>query len=160
MADQTHKTSDQTSRPNDPSTADRQPAIESQRRNSTDTTRTTLPTYSSLATDTPPAYSYQPNATPDPSKPVFQQPRNPASAATIRAIMGDPPPREPINPASAATIRAIMGDPPPEEPRRSLRDRLLCRRPTYNRRRPSSERGRESSARWNILGSPISDPNK
>ncbi|CAD0100168.1 unnamed protein product [Aureobasidium mustum] len=110
--------------------------IELQRRDSSATTRTTLPSYDdSLALGTPPAYqSGQPNKKPAPQQPTAG--------------------------ASAATIRAIMGDPVPEEPRRSLRDRLLCRRPTYNRRRPSSERSRESSATWNVWGSPVSDPNK
>lgn len=113
-----------------------QSKVELQRRDSSATTKTTLPSYDdSLALGTPPAYqSGQPN-----KKPNAQQP-----------TAG----------ASAATIRAIMGDPVPEEPRRSLRDRLLCRRPTYNRRRPSSERSRESSTAWNIWGTPISDPNK
>lgn len=113
-----------------------QPKVDLQRRDSSATTRTTLPSYDdSLALGTPPAYqSGQPNK--------------------------KPTPHEPTAGASAATIRAIMGNSVPEEPRRSLRDRLLCRRPTYNRRRPSSERSRESSATWNIWGSPVSDPNK
>jgi hypothetical protein len=105
-----------------------------QQRTSTDTTRTTLPTYESLASDTPPTYTNQPS-----KKPVTEKP-----------TAG----------ASAATLKAIMGDPVPEEPRRSLRDRLLCRRQTYNRRPPSSEREQGSSARWNVWGSPISDAHK
>jgi len=140
MAEQNQEnreTTDQTSTTTGFTGSQIQSNFESQRRASTDTTRTTLPSYSSLATDTPPAYSHQPKAPPNHQTSTFQQPRNPASAATIRAIMGNPV---------------------PQEPRRSLRDRLLCRRPTYNRRPPSAERERGSSARWNVWGSPISDP--
>jgi hypothetical protein len=133
MTDQNDKTADQTDKPIEPTKSHIQPKSDSQRRASTDTTRSTLPTYDSQATDTPPAYqSHQP-------KPKSQ---------------------EPTAGASAATIRAIMGDSVPEEPRRSLRDRLLGRRETYNRRPPSSERERGSSAMWNVWGSPISDHHK
>jgi hypothetical protein len=103
-------------------------------RTSSDTTQTTLPSYDSLASDTPPTYTHQAS-----TKPVIEKP-----------TAG----------ASAATLRAIMGDPVPEEPRRSLRDRLLGRRQYYNRRPPSSEREQGSSARWNVWGSPISDAHK
>ncbi|CAD0021024.1 unnamed protein product [Aureobasidium pullulans] len=72
------------------------------RQNSSDTTytsRTMLPTYESLVLDTPPSYQSS------------QQPKK----AT---------PRESTAGASAATLRAILGDPIPEEPKRGLRDRL------------------------------------
>ncbi|THW17806.1 hypothetical protein D6D25_07040 [Aureobasidium pullulans] len=105
-------------------------------RNSSDTTctsRTTLPTYESLVLDTPPSYQSS------------QQPKKVT-------------PRESTAGASAATLRAILGDPVPEEPKRGLQDRLLGRRPNYNRRPPSSERERGSSATWNVWGSPVTDP--
>ena len=112
-----------------------QPKPKLQQRTSTESTQTTLPAYNSLATDTPPTYT-----------PQSSKPQEPKTAG-----------------ASAATIKAILGDPIPEEPKRSLRDRLLCRRQNYNRRPPSSER-RESrvgrSATWNVWGLPITDPNK
>ncbi|KAK6004579.1 hypothetical protein QM012_008441 [Aureobasidium pullulans] len=73
-----------------------QPNTELQRRDSSATTRTTLPSYDdSLTSDTPPAYqSGLPNKKSAPEVPTAG--------------------------ASAVTIRAIMGDPVPEEPRRSL----------------------------------------
>jgi hypothetical protein len=134
MAGQDDQKTDQTNKPTKPTESHNQLKSDSQRRASTDTTRTILPTYDSLATDTPPVYSQQP--------------------------LKQPKPQEPTAGASAATIRAIMGDPIPEEPRRSLRDRLLGRRETYNRRPPSSERERGSSAMWNVWGSPVSDPHR
>ncbi|CAD0054350.1 unnamed protein product [Aureobasidium pullulans] len=106
------------------------------RQNSSDTTytsRTTLPTYESLVLDTPPSYQ---------------------SSQQLKKAT----PRESTAGASAATLRAILGDPIPEEPKRGLRDRLLGRRPNYNRRPPSSERERGSSATWNVWGSPVTDP--
>jgi hypothetical protein len=117
-----------------PNESHEQSKSDSQQRTSSDTTRTTLPTYDSLASDTPPTYTYQPNKQPNPKEPTVG--------------------------ASADTLRAIMGDPVPEEPRRSLRDRLLGRRQYYDRRPPSSEREQGSSARWNVWGSLISDAHK
>jgi hypothetical protein len=149
IADQNDNMADQTPKSTSPNKPHTQPKTESQRRASTDTTQTTLPTYDSLSTDTPPTYTLHPT----------KQQKS----------------QEPTAGASAATIRAIMGDPIPEEPRRSLRDRLLCRHPTYNRHPssferergsserwnvwglPSSERERGNSARWNVWGSPVSD---
>jgi hypothetical protein len=143
---------DRTSKPTDPIKTYKQPEPKSQvqcetnskERTSTDTTRITLPTYKSLASDTPPIYAHRPSGQPTYT---YQSNRKPTT-------------QEPAAGASAATLRAIMGDPVPEEPRRSFRDRLLCRRQTYNRRPPSSEREQGSSARWNVWGSPISDAHK
>jgi hypothetical protein len=129
-----NKVTDKNAKATSPIKSYKQPESDPQQRTSTDTTRTTLPTYDSLASDTPPTYTHQPS-----KKSVSQ---------------------EPTAGASAASIRAIMGDPVPEEPRRSLRDRLLGRRQSYNRRPPSSEREQGSSARWNVWGSPISDAHK
>jgi hypothetical protein len=152
MADPNDELTDQFSKTTEPSESHSQPKTESHRRASTDTTQTTLPPYDSLSTGTPPTYTLHPT----------KQQKS----------------QEPTAGASAATIRAIMGDPIPEEPRRSLRDRLLCRHPTYNRHPssferergsserwnvwglPSSERERGSSARWNVWGSPVSDVHK
>jgi hypothetical protein len=128
------KMTDQTAKVKSPTETRVQDKIYSQQRSRTDTTRTTLPTYQSLASDNPPTYTHQPS-----KKPVIEKP-----------TAG----------ASAATVKAITGDPVPEKPSRSLRDRLLCRRESYNRRPPSSEREQGSSARWNVWGSPISDPQK
>jgi hypothetical protein len=130
MTDPDYKMTDQTLITTSPIESHTQPKTECQRRASTDTTRTTLPTYTSLSSDTPPTYSLHPT--------------NP------------PNPQEPTAGASAATIRAILGDPIPSEPRRSLRDRLLYRHPTYNRHPSSFERERGSTERWNVWGLPCS----
>jgi hypothetical protein len=134
MADQDDKMTDQTPKPTGPTKPYTQPKIESQRRASTETTQTTLPIYASLSTDTPPTYTLHPTSQPNP--------------------------QERTAGASAATVRAIMGDPIPEEPRRNLRDRLLCRHPTYDRHPSSFEREGGSSERWNVWGSPVSDAHK
>ena len=62
--------------------------------------------------------------------------------------------------ASLKSLQAILGDPIPPDPKRSLKDKLLFRRPGYDRSYPdeAEPRGKESEAVWNVWGSRISAP--
>ncbi|KAG9951014.1 hypothetical protein KCU85_g3000, partial [Aureobasidium melanogenum] len=81
-----------------------QPKVELQRRESSATTKTTLLSYDeSLASGNPPAYQSDQSV----KKPKPQEPTAGASAATIRAIMGDPIPEE-LRRTMISTLRSKL----------------------------------------------------
>lgn len=136
---------------------------ELQHQESTDTTSIPPPYSPSSSSSHTPAQAQAQAQTQDPQNPPRYSSTTAASSypALYTKLPSQPTSTRPQQAGtSLKSLQAILGEPIPPDPKRSLKDKLLFRRPGYDRSFPdeAEPRGKESEAVWNVWGSRISAP--